>query len=173
MEIRKATINDLDGVARVYDAVHDDQAVHGNFTNWQKGVYPARSTGEKALAEGTLYVLLEGETLIGTAIFNHEQLPEYQNVEWLYPGEGTQVMVIHTLCIDPAVSGRGYARAMVSYAEELAQQKGCTAMRLDTYEGNLPARALYTKLGYRLAGGTEFFFQGFIHEVLVLFEKEL
>lgn len=173
MEIRKAETTDLDGVVRVYDAVHDDQEVHGNCTNWQRGVYPTRSTAEKSLAEGTLYVLLTDGILTGTAIFNHEQLPEYRQVQWQYPGQGDQIMVIHTLCIDPGASGRGYAATMVSYAEELARRQGCTAMRLDTYEGNFPARALYTKLGYRLAGAAEFFFQGFIHEVLVLFEKAL
>ena len=110
---------------------------------------------------------------MGCAVFNHEQLPEYANIDWLYPAEGDQVMVIHTLCIHPAASGRGLAKALVAYAEQLGRAQGCTVMRFDTYEGNLPARALYTSLGYRLAGGTEFFFQGFIHEILVLFEKEL
>ena len=46
-------------------------------------------------------------------------------------------------------------------------------MRLDTYEGNTPANTMYPKLGYRLAGATEFFFQGFIHEVLNCYEKAL
>ena len=46
-------------------------------------------------------------------------------------------------------------------------------MRLDTYEGNAPAAAFYPKLGYRLAGSTEFFFEGFIRETLICFEKDL
>ena len=33
-------------------------------------------------------------------------------------------------------------------------------MRLDTYEGNLPANTMYPKLGYTFVGRTEFFFQG-------------
>ena len=46
-------------------------------------------------------------------------------------------------------------------------------MRLDTYEGNHPANAMYPKLGYTFAGATEFFFQGYIHEILNCYEKQL
>ena len=46
-------------------------------------------------------------------------------------------------------------------------------IRLDTWEGNVPANAMYPKLGYRFAGATEFFFQGFIHEILNCYEKAL
>lgn len=173
MEIRIATAQDLDAVARIYDAVLDDQEQNTNFTNWQRGSYPTRNTAEAALAAGTLYVQTEGETMVGCAIFNHEQLSEYGNIPWEYPGEGDEVLVIHTLCVDPAAAGHGYASRMVAFAEELGRKLGCKVLRLDTYEGNTPARAMYTKLGYRFAGGTEFFFQGYIRETLVLFEKML
>lgn len=51
--------------------------------------------------------------------------------------------------------------------------KGCRPIRLDTYEGNSPAIAFYSRLGYRLAGSTGFHFEGVIHEVPVCFEKAL
>ena len=47
-------------------------------------------------------------------------------------------------------------------------------MRLDTYEGNLPANTMYPKLGYTFVGeGPEFFFQGFIREILNCYDKKL
>lgn len=173
MTIRIATEHDLDAVEAIYEQVLDDQEQNTNFTNWQRGSYPTRATAQTALAAGTLYVLEAAEGLVGCAIFNHEQLPEYAEIDWAYPGEGDGVMVIHTLCIAPRAAGHGYARAMVAYAEDLGRRLGCATLRLDTYEGNLPARQMYTKLGYRLAGATEFFFQGYIRETLVLFEKQL
>ena len=173
MTIRKATAADLDGVEAIYNAVLAQQANGINYTNWQKGAYPTRSTAEKALTDGTLYVQTEDGKLVGCAVFNQEQLPEYSYIDWQYPAEPEQVMVIHTLCIHPDAAGNGLAKAMVAFAEELGRSQDCTVMRFDTYEGNLPARKLYSRLGFRLAGGTEFFFQGFIHEILVLFEKPL
>lgn len=173
MNIRKARPADIDAVETIYNAVLDDQEQNTNCTNWQRGSYPTRQTAETALAAGTLYVQEDDGHIVGCAIFNHEQLPEYARIPWTVPGEGDQVLVIHTLCVPPQNSGHGYAKAMVAYAEDLGRSMGCTALRLDTYEDNLPARQMYTKLGYRLAGSTEFFFQGYIHEILVLFEKGL
>lgn len=173
MTIRIAEQRDLDAVAAIYEQVLDDQEQHTNFTNWQRGSYPTRQTAENALAAGTLYVLEAPEGLVGCAIYNHDQLPEYTDIDWAYPGEGDAVLVIHTLCVAPRAAGHGYAKAMVAYAEELGRARGCTTLRLDTYEGNIPARQMYTGLGYRLAGATEFFFQGYIRETLVLFEKKL
>ena len=61
----------------------------------------------------------------------------------------------------------------MAFAEGLATGQGCRVIRLDTYEGNAPAAAFYPKLGYRLAGSAEFFFEGFARENLICFEKEL
>lgn len=65
----------------------------------------------------------------------------------------------------------GAARRFVAFAEELAKSQGCKVIRLDTYEGNEPAKAFYPKLGYRYAGLTEFFFEQVIWENLVCYEK--
>ena len=71
------------------------------------------------------------------------------------------------------LAGRGIGREMVRFALSHARETGMRAVRLDTYEGNAPATAFYPKLGYRLAGSTEFFFEGFIQETLICFEKDL
>ena len=104
---------------------------------------------------------------------NGIQLPEYDAILWTFPAERNQVAVIHTLCIHPARAGRGLARRMVAFCEEEARRQGRTVMRLDTWEHNLPANRMYPSLGYRFAGATEFFFQGFIHEILNCYEKSL
>ncbi|MDY3985530.1 GNAT family N-acetyltransferase [Dysosmobacter sp.] len=104
---------------------------------------------------------------------NAVQLPEYGQIPWIIPANPKQVAVIHTLCIHPAYSGRGLARRMVAFCEEEARRQGRTVMRLDTWEGNLPANNMYPALGYRYAGAAEFFFQGFIREILNCYEKAL
>ena len=62
---------------------------------------------------------------------------------------------------------------MVAFCEEESRRQGKTVMRLDTWEGNLPANRMYPTLGYRYAGAAEFFFQGFIREILNCYEKAL
>lgn len=171
--IRKGTAADLDGCAQVYEAHLDHEAATINYTNWARGLYPTRATAEKALAAGTLYADEEDGVIVGCANLNHIQPAEYANIPWTIPAEGDEVFVIHTLVFRPTHTGGGRGKRFVAFAEELAKAQGCKVIRLDTYEGNEPAKAFYPKLGYRYAGITEFFFEHFIWENLVCFEKSM
>ena len=170
--IRRAVPEDLDEAARIYQAIFDHQAGGPDYTNWLPGVYPTRAVAARALELGTLYAAEVEGAVSAVAVLNHSQLPEYDRLAWQFPGQGEQVLVIHTLCVDPARAGQGVATAFVRFAEDLGRARGCTALRLDTYEGNLPARRLYTALGYRLAGATECLFLDGRRKMLVGFEKD-
>ena len=171
--IRFAAAADIPGIAAIYDAILTREERGPVYTNWQRGTYPTADTAREALTAGTLYVLEEGGVIAGVVNLNGIQLPEYADVSWSIPAAPEEVAVIHTLCIHPARAGRGLARQMVAFCEEEARRQGKTVMRLDTWEGNEPANRMYPTLGYRLAGAAEFFFQGFIHEVLNCYEKAL
>lgn len=171
---RQATVHDLTAIEAIYNEILDEEETRTvSYTNWQRGKYPTIDTARKALEEGTLWVMVEDGTLCGAANLNKLQLPEYDNIPWAYAADRKQVAVIHTLVISPRFAGKGLAREFVTFCEAEARRRGCTVMRLDTYEGNHPANAMYPKLGYRYAGVTEFFFQGFIHENLNCYEKRL
>ena len=172
--IRKATAADLDGVADIYEAILRREGRTGHrYTNWQRGLYPTRATAEKALAAGTLYVDVRGGEVAAAANLNQVQPDEYAKIPWTIPAKPREVLVIHTLVVHPVIAGRGLGQTFAAFAEGLAVGKGCRTIRLDTYEGNLPAIAFYPRLGYRLAGSAGFHFEGVIDEVLVCFEKAL
>ena len=171
--IRFATAADLDGIEAIYDAILTREEAGPVYTNWQRGKYPTRAHAQQALDAGTLYVGEDDGFLWCVVNLNGIQLPEYDDIPWGIVVEREQVGVIHTMCIHPAASGRGRARQMVTFCEEESHRLGKTVIRLDTWEGNVPANAMYPKLGYRFAGATEFFFQGFIHEILNCYEKKL
>jgi len=173
--IRPAAAGDLPAIEAIYNAIFDMEEAGPVYTNWQRGKYPTCDTARQVLREGTLYVGEEESTgfLWGVVNLNGVQLPEYADIPWRIAAADEAVAVIHTLCIHPARSGRGHAREMVAFCEELARRQGKAVMRLDTWEGNRPANAMYPKLGYTFAGATEFFFQGYIHEILNCYEKQL
>ncbi len=172
--IRKALVRDLDEVEAIYHEVLDFEAANGSYTNWQKGLYPTKGDAEKALREGTLFVGEdEAGRLYGSIILNHIQPKEYGNIPWKISAENDDVLVIHTLCIRPNSSGKGYGREFVAFAEEYARKRWCKVIRLDTYEGNEPAIGLYSNLGYALAGKCLFHFQNVIWENLVCMEKSI
>lgn len=172
--IRKATEQDLPRIGQIYEELLDHEAATTSYTNWQKGLYPTVDYAAGALAAGTLYV---GEdergALYGTVILNQTQPEEYASISWNYEAAPEEIMVIHTLCIRPSCAGRGYGKEFVAFSEQHAREHGWSVIRIDTYEGNLPALAFYPPLGYEYAGTTRFHFHNVIWENLKCFDKKL
>ena len=172
--VRLALPADLDAVAAIYEEIlAEDERRPVPYTNWQRGKYPTRRHALAALEAGCLYVAQEADDLYACFILNGEQLPEYANIPWTIPAAPEEVAVIHTLCVSPRWAGKGKARELVAFCEAEARRMGARVIRLDTYEGNLPANTMYPRLGYTLAGKTLFHFQNFIWETLTCYEKAL
>lgn len=169
--IRLAQEKDLEQAAQIYDDIIDCEEQTVSYTNWQKGKYPTIMDAKKAYLQDSFYIGEDDGLIWGSMILNELQLPEYANIPWKV--EANKVLVIHTLCVSPRFKGKGKAKELVHFAEKLAKDLGYEAIRLDTYEGNFPANNMYPKLGYHYAGCTEFFFQGYIHEVLNCYEKKI
>lgn len=172
--IRPATAADLPAIAAIYEAILEQEEQTGIvYTNWKKGAYPTADTARSVFEAGTLFVGETDGVIWGSMNLNGNQLPEYAKIDWSVPAQGSEVAVIHTLTIDPAQTGKGLAHEMVQFAEEQSRKNGKKVIRLDTWEHNLPANRLYPSMGYRFAGATEFFFMGYVHEILNLYEKAL
>lgn len=171
--IRKAKKEELCAVAQSYQELFQYEAAHGSTTNWADGLYPTKDTAECAFAADTLYVLETDGVLGGSIILNQIQPPEYDGIDWKYPAASREVLVIHTLCIRPSQARSGYGRQMVAFALKKAHQLGCKAVRLDTWEGNVPAASLYQSMGFRLAGSAPMCLQGLIQEQQIYLECEV
>ena len=109
----------------------------------------------------------------GAAILNQVQVDVYAGAPWRYDVPDSDVMVLHTLVIDPAIRGRGLGRAFLAYYEGFALSHGCHSLRIDTNARNTPARALYKKLGYTEAGIVAGTFNGIPDVQLVCLEKKV
>lgn len=173
MEIRKAVPADLDGAAAVYEQVIGAEERGAGFTGWRRGVYPTYRTAEQALARGDLFVLEEGGEILGAAVINQLQVDVYAGAPWRYDAPDERVCVLHTLAVAPRARGRGYGRAFVAFYEERARALGCTELRMDTNLVNLPARAMYRRLGFAEIGCAVTGFNGIPGVELILLEKHL
>ena len=152
LNIRPARPAELEDVARLYDELNDHLDAGTNFPGWQKGVYPTLDTARAGLAEGALYLAFCGDELAGAAVLNQTQPSAYRTACWHIPASRREVLAVHTLAVHPRWMGRGVARELLEYAERLAARKGAKAIRLDTFQNNLPAIALYRSCGFALAG---------------------
>ncbi len=173
MEFRKARAGDLDAVAAIYDRIHTREEAGETCIGWVRGIYPTRATAEAALAAGDLFVLEDGGTVAAAARINQEQVPEYRDACWQADAPDSEVMVLHTLTVDPARSGGGYGTAFVAFYEDWARSHGCPHLRMDTNVKNARARRLYAHLGYREAGEIPCVFNGITGVRLVCLEKNL
>lgn len=171
--IRKATAGDIDAVEKIYKEVHAHNMSNTNYCNWDNRIYPLRADAEGAEKAGTLYVFEEDGDVLGTAIFNHLQPPEYAQLEWNVKAEGNEVIVLHTLCVSTRARNKGIAKKFVSFGEELGRKLSCRAMRFDTSEFNKPAYGIYTGLGYAVVGKVLVHTSESMSQILYCFEKQL
>lgn len=195
--IRKATAEDIPAVAAIYEAILQREEQGELVIGWQRGVYPTEETARQALAAGTLYVMEEEPktedeghhseghhskdrhdaagrpVIVAAAKIDRQQVDVYADCDWKYPANDSEVLVLHTLVVDPKESGRGHGSAFVAFYEQLARELGCKCLRMDTNERNRAARRLYSRLGYREAGILPCRFNGIEGVNLVTLEKSL
>ena len=98
---------------------------------------------------GDLFVAEEDGQIVATAKINQEQVPVYASAAWSREAKPQEVMVLHTLVVDPQVKGKGWGSRFVAFYEDYARDHGCRDLRMDTNERNAAARRLYHNLGYQ------------------------
>ncbi|HBK04079.1 MAG TPA: GNAT family N-acetyltransferase [Clostridiales bacterium] len=171
--IRKAMETDIPAISAIYDRLHDAEEAGKAVIGWVRGVYPTEATARAALDRGDLFVMEQADKIVGAAIINQTQVPEYYGAPWQLPAGDEEVMVLHTLTIDPNTAGKGYGKAFVAFYEQYARENGCRVLRIDTNQRNVRARNMYAGLGYREIGIVPCNFNGIPGIGLVLLEKPL
>lgn len=152
IQIRQARSADIEAISAGYDELFAYEQSRGSSTNWKPGIYPTDAVPRACVPAGTMYALDHAGEIRASMILDSSQAPEYAQINWAYPAAPEKVLVIHTLCVPPSQAGRGYATKMVEFAKDFARRNGFEAIRIDTWENNEPAKALYAKLDFRLAG---------------------
>ena len=174
MTIRKGTLADIPRIAAIYDRILTEEENGRTVIGWVRGVYPTEQTALDSLKAGTLFVLEQDGAVAAAAKIDQNQVPEYANAAWECPdAPAEQVMVLHTLVVDPLQAGKGCGSEFVRCYERYALEQGCPFLRMDTNERNAAARRLYARLGYREAGIVPCSFNGIPGVQLVCLEKIL
>lgn len=171
--IRIASPADISGIVKIYDKILDLEVEGKGSTGWKKGIYPTKETALEALESGELFVLEEDGIIYAAARINQRQESEYASCNWEFDVPDSEVMVLHTLVVDPDTAGRGFGSSFVRFYEEYALKNNCHYLRMDTNVNNAPARKLYKKLGYSEPGVISCFFNGIDGVPLVCLEKRI
>lgn len=171
--IRKGTRNDIESIATIYEKLLDNQDQNKVTIGWIRNVYPTQETAIEALESDELFVLEDNHQIVGAARINQIQVPDYAKARWEYPVSDNEVMVMHTLVIDPECSGHGYGTQFVKFYEDYSLQHDCHYLRIDTNAKNKNARALYKKLGFKEIDIVPCIFNGIPDVQLVCLEKKI
>lgn len=171
--IRMANEKDIAGITEIYEHIHAAEEVGEAVTGWDRNVYPTYRTVLEGLSKGDMFVAEHDNIIVAAGRINQEQMKEYADCPWLYPAADNEVMVLHTLVVDPWIKRKGYGTEFVTFYEEYAVSRNCHYLRIDTQEKNKSARKFYKKLGFREAGVVFCNFNGIPDVRLVCLEKKL
>jgi ribosomal protein S18 acetylase RimI-like enzyme len=142
--IRKAHTQDLEGVLQMLFRCRDAMRSAGIF-QWNEH-YPNRLVLSEDIKKGSLHVMIIKDSITGCISIGTEKDPEYQTAEWLT--EDSLHLYVHRLAVDPAEQGKGHARKLMDFAENMARQWECASVRLDTFSQNKRNLRFYEKRGY-------------------------
>ena len=120
-----------------------------------------------------MYVLEDDGKIVACGRINQMQDKCYQEGAWRYPAEPHQVMVLHTLVVDPTFSRMQYGTNFLHFYETFAKEHHCPYLRIDTNARNTRARSFYQKHGFCEVGIVPCEFNGIAGVNLVLLEKKV
>ncbi len=150
--IRQAVLQDLETVKNITESCAAHMSAQGIF-QWNAH-YPSRAVFEKDILEGSLYVYLKTQKVVGCIMFSTEKDALYNTINWQSP-EGNN-LYMHRLAVHPDHQGGGIARQLMDYAEAAAVALNCSSVRLDTFSQNPRNNRFYQARGYHKLGDVYF-----------------
>ena len=116
--------------------------------------YPNPEAFKNDLKRDELFVLLSETAITGCIVISSEKDEEYNDISWLTPDSNN--LYIHRLAVHPEHQKKGYARALMDYAEAYAREKKAASIRLDTFSKNIRNQKFYKARGYTQLGNIFF-----------------
>ena len=141
--------DDIEELERLYNDLNDYLAEGVNYPGWKKGVYPVRQNAIKGVEHGNLYVAKYNGKIVGSIILSHEPEPAYYKAKWDVQHDYSNIFVVHTFVVHPKFLKCGVGKALMDFSIEHSIKSEVKSIRLDVYEGNIPAIKLYEKCGFK------------------------
>lgn len=150
--IRKALHNDIQPVLSITRACARHMIAEGIF-QWNEN-YPSLEAFEKDVHHEELFVIEEEGEVRGAVVISTHMDDFYRQINWLTPS--TKNGYLHRLCVHPSFQGKGHARKLLDYAEDLLKTQNCLSVRLDTFSKNKRNQKIYEARGYQKLGDVYF-----------------
>lgn len=150
--IRRAKFSEIDKITAITRACAT-KMISENIFQWNDS-YPNKQAFLNDLQRRELYVIEIDSTVIGSIVISTYKDPEYEDVKWLTPDSSNYY--IHRLAVDPEYQGKGYAKELMDFAEDMAIKNSIASIRLDTFSKNPRNNRFYAARGYKKLGDIYF-----------------
>ena len=143
MEVILAKQPDLEMLDGLYARARAFMREHGNGGQWGEQ-YPSRALLLEDIAKERLYLMKDGDELLGAFVFFAGEEPAYRAIDGKWLTDNAQYGVIHRV----ASAGRGgFLRRIVEFCGARSED-----LRIDTHRDNAPMRGALEKLGFTACG---------------------
>jgi len=133
LEILRATIEDVDKIASLFDAYRQFYKAESDLEGSTKFIRERLELGESVI-----FLAMEGERAVGfTQLFLVFTTVQFQRM-W----------ILNDLYVDETARKGGVGRALMQRAEEHARETGARGLYLRTGMDNVPAQRLYESCGW-------------------------
>lgn len=176
LSVRVARREDTAAAQAAYQQIIEHLGATVDYPHWHSENHPTPAEVQQWIDAGDLYLALasgDDEQIAGVMVLDHHGADAYQGAAWAIEAEPEQVLVVHALGVHPDFLRQGVARFLVHASLDVARQKECRAVRLDTYVENLPARHLYASEGFQDLGVHTLHYEGTDLTQFHLFERVL
>lgn len=144
MQVRHATLEDIDTIMAIFDTARAFMRAHGNQEQWPVGK-PSRATIEADVAAGNSYVVVDEDGIQGTFAFIFGIDPTYIEIEEGAWHSDASYAAVHRVA--SAGKKSGVTQAAFSYAAAYMPY-----LRCDTHEKNIPMQHAMEKFGFKRCG---------------------
>lgn len=144
MNIRKATIDDLNDIMRIYKIAQDFMIQSGNPNQWGHS-YPTKDLIKNDIKYKTSHVIYNNKNIHAVFTLIDGIEPTYQKIE---NGEWTNnepYITLHRIASDGKV--KGIFKSIIEYCKTISDN-----IRIDTHENNLIMQKLIEKNGFQKCG---------------------
>lgn len=143
IEIRKATLSDIDHIMSIIDNAAIWMHENGIKNQWKPGnVFEDKSHYLSCINNGHFYVALIDRKIAGTFLI------KWSDKE-LWGENDTCAGYIHHFAIDRAFTGIGFGDYLLNYIEQTIKSNNKNYVRLDCIAANLKLNEYYLNRGYK------------------------
>ncbi len=150
--IQIAKLSQIDQILEVTNACAKRMNEDGIF-QWS-ATYPNFEVFKNDIKRRELYVFISEtipvgrpESIVGCIVISKKMDNEYKKIRWVT--QTSKHYYIHRLAVHPDYQGKGIARSLMDFAEDLAIDNDIASIRLDTFSKNLRNQKFYEARGYK------------------------